>query len=76
CQIWAERAGCLHLLKKGVEVMNSNYRLCSDHFSDNSYTSTERKRLSNFALPEIFSHHSETTSGILKDFKPTLEDAG
>ncbi|KAJ9599795.1 hypothetical protein L9F63_026354, partial [Diploptera punctata] len=58
CQIWAERAGCLHLLKKGVEVMNSNYRLCSDHFSDNSYTSTERKRLSNFALPEIFSRHS------------------
>lgn len=58
CRIWAERAGCLHLLEKGVEVLNTSYRLCSDHFHDRSYTSTERRRLSNYALPEIFTHNS------------------
>ncbi|XP_023717919.1 zinc finger protein 585A isoform X2 [Cryptotermes secundus] len=35
-----------------------SYRLCSDHFDDKCYTSTERRRLSNFALPEIFTHNS------------------
>lgn len=58
CRIWAERAGCPQLLEKGVDVLNTSYRLCSDHFRDKSYTSTERKRLSNYALPEIFSHNS------------------
>jgi hypothetical protein len=44
------------LLEKGVEVLNTSYRLCSDHFDDKCYTSTERRRLSNYALPEIFTH--------------------
>ncbi|KDR14541.1 zinc finger protein 432-like isoform X3 [Zootermopsis nevadensis] len=60
CRIWAERAGCLHLLEKGVDVLNTSYRLCSDHFHDRAYTSTERRRLSNYALPEIFTHNSGT----------------
>jgi hypothetical protein len=58
CRIWAERAGCAHLLEKGVEVLNTSYRLCSDHFDDKCYTSTERRRLSNCALPAIFTHNS------------------
>ncbi|PSN53365.1 hypothetical protein C0J52_03806 [Blattella germanica] len=61
CHIWAERAGCLHLLEKGVEALNTNYRLCSDHFHDRCYSSTERKRLTNFAVPEIFDHQLDVT---------------
>jgi hypothetical protein len=61
CRIWAERAGCTHLLEKGVEVLNTSYRLCSDHFDDKCYTSTERRRLLNYALPEIFAHDSGKT---------------
>ncbi|KAJ4438458.1 hypothetical protein ANN_14403 [Periplaneta americana] len=59
CQQWAERAGCLHLLEKGVDVLHAEYRLCSDHFHDSSYLSRKRKKLSIYALPEIFSEETE-----------------
>lgn len=73
CRIWAERAGCAHLLEKGVEVLNTSYRLCSDHFDDKCYTSTERRRLSNYALPEIFTHNSGSSETENFDTQPKHE---
>ncbi|XP_021929232.1 zinc finger protein 91-like isoform X2 [Zootermopsis nevadensis] len=73
CRIWAERAGCLSLLEKGVDVLHASYRLCSDHFHDASYTSSNKKRLSVHALPEIFPEPSECSEAEDENFRTSLE---
>ncbi|XP_049784323.1 zinc finger protein 250-like isoform X1 [Schistocerca cancellata] len=53
-KIWAQRAGRWDLLDKDATYLSNNCRLCTFHFHDRMYTSTERKRLVQIAVPEIF----------------------
>ena len=49
---WAEITRSEKLCKVGSEKLNSIYRLCSGHFSDNMYMNAKRTRLKPGAYPD------------------------
>lgn len=49
--VWAALVDRQDLLHKSPEVLYRSYRLCSEHFSSNRFTSAARMRLKRNALP-------------------------
>lgn len=62
CRKWVANCGRLDLRDKPAEKLFANYRLCSAHFTKESFSSTYRNRLAWNAVPTLFKHGDQVVS--------------
>ncbi|XP_077496953.1 uncharacterized protein LOC144107697 isoform X1 [Amblyomma americanum] len=62
CKKWVANCGRLDLQDKPAEKLFANYRLCSTHFTKESFSSTYRNRLVWNAVPTLFKHGDKVVS--------------
>ncbi|XP_037271623.2 uncharacterized protein LOC119163673 isoform X1 [Rhipicephalus microplus] len=62
CRKWVANCGRLDLQDKPAEKLFANYRLCSAHFTKESFSSTYRNSLVWNAVPTLFKHGDQAVS--------------